>query len=156
LLIFRRNIGHFFRLKYFKIRSKTAFSFPFPRSANEGDDDRHLWYPGEPNRGPQPNLYPHNTYHGPSPHYRTPLNPADFKPLRFTDSPQHPFGLKTSPGVGFRNSRKRFRTIFFLGITKLTTKICINGICNLEFNSTKIYRDQYTSIYLLPLINYLG
>jgi hypothetical protein len=49
-------------------------------------------------RGPQANLYPHNTYHGPSPHYRTPLNPADFKPLRFTDSPQNYFGLKTSPG----------------------------------------------------------
>ena len=34
-------------------------------------------------------LYPHNTYHGHTPHHRTPLAAADIKPLRFTDSPQH-------------------------------------------------------------------
>jgi hypothetical protein len=75
-----------------------TFNFSF-RSANEDDDNRHLWYGGDSGRGPQPNLYPHNTYHGPSPHYRTPLNPAEFKPLRFTDSPQHYGygGMKTSP-----------------------------------------------------------
>ncbi len=28
----------------------------------------------------------HNTYHGQTPHHRTPLS-LDFKPLRFTDSP---------------------------------------------------------------------
>ena len=80
-----------------KVHSFDKIPSNFFRSPND-DDDRHLWYAGDSNRGPQPNLYPHNTYHGPSPHYRTPLNPADFKPLRFTDSPQHYFGLKTSPG----------------------------------------------------------
>ena len=69
----------------------------FSRSPNDTDDN-HLWYGNDSGRGQQPNLYPHNTYHGPSPHYRTPLNPADFKLLRFTDSPQHYYGLKTSPG----------------------------------------------------------
>jgi len=32
--------------------------------------------------------YPHNTYHGPSRHLRTPLG-LDTRPVRFTDSPQH-------------------------------------------------------------------
>ncbi|XP_059482536.1 mitogen-activated protein kinase kinase kinase 10-like isoform X2 [Neocloeon triangulifer] len=32
--------------------------------------------------------YPHNTYHGPTRHLRTPLS-LDSRPLRFTDSPQH-------------------------------------------------------------------
>ncbi|CAB3363084.1 Hypothetical predicted protein [Cloeon dipterum] len=32
--------------------------------------------------------YPHNTYHGPTRHLRTPLS-LDSRPMRFTDSPQH-------------------------------------------------------------------
>ena len=34
-----------------------------------------------------PPLYPHNTYHGYNHHQRTPLAQANFKPLKFTDSP---------------------------------------------------------------------
>jgi len=51
------------------------------------EEDRRFWHDPTPGRG-QPSLYPHNTYHGQTPHYRTPL-PQDIKPLRFTDSPQH-------------------------------------------------------------------
>jgi len=44
---------------------------------------------------PAGRLYPHNTYHGHTPHYRTPLIPADIiKPLRFTDSPQHALSVR--------------------------------------------------------------
>ena len=45
---------------------------------------------------PPPRLYPHNTYHGHTPHHRTPLPglSPDLKPLRFTDSPQHAPGYK--------------------------------------------------------------
>ena len=44
----------------------------------------------EPSRSgsAHPPLYPHKTYHGSTPHHRTPL-PALSRPLRFTDSPQH-------------------------------------------------------------------
>jgi hypothetical protein len=42
---------------------------------------------GGSSASPPSRLYPHNTYHGHTPHYRTPL--TDIKPLRFTDSPQH-------------------------------------------------------------------
>ena len=36
-------------------------------------------------------LYPHNTYHGPTPHHRAPLAGADFsgQPIRFTTEQQH-------------------------------------------------------------------
>merc|ERR1740128_1487073 len=46
---------------------------------------------GGPSSPPAPRLYPHNTYHGHTPHHRTPL-PPDLKPMRFTDSPQYPRG----------------------------------------------------------------
>eukprot|EP00092_Neocalanus_flemingeri_P007352 GFUD01007939.1.p1 GENE.GFUD01007939.1~~GFUD01007939.1.p1 ORF type:complete len:1128 (-),score=188.67 GFUD01007939.1:37-3420(-) len=61
------------------------------------DDDRRFWY--EPQRNSTAALYPHNTYHGQTPHHRTPL-PNDIKPLRFTDSPQH------IPHTNSRNSRR--------------------------------------------------
>jgi len=51
------------------------------------EEDRRLWHDPTPGRG-STGLYPHNTYHGQTPHHRTPL-PQDIKPLRFTDSPQH-------------------------------------------------------------------
>lgn len=51
------------------------------------EEDRRLWHDPTPGRG-SAGLYPHNTYHGQTPHHRTPL-PQDIKPLRFTDSPQH-------------------------------------------------------------------
>ena len=40
---------------------------------------------------PPPKLYPHNTYHGPTHHHRTPLplHPSELKPMRFTDSTQN-------------------------------------------------------------------
>ena len=47
-------------------------------------DDGKYWYGDQ--RQEQPSLYPHNTYHGPTPHHRTPLSNADFKPIRFTES----------------------------------------------------------------------
>merc|ERR1719206_1611842 len=61
------------------------------------DDDRKFWY--EPPSRNSTALYPHNTYHGQTPHHRTPL-PQDIKPLRFTDSPQH------IPHSNTRNSRR--------------------------------------------------
>ncbi len=42
---------------------------------------------GEQSRATGPPLYPHNTYHGVNHHQRTPLAQANFKPLKFTDSP---------------------------------------------------------------------
>jgi len=51
------------------------------------EEDRRLWHDPTPGRG-STGLYPHNTYHGQTPHHRAPL-PQDIKPLRFTDSPQH-------------------------------------------------------------------
>ena len=51
------------------------------------EDDRRFWHDPTAGRGTT-GLYPHNTYHGQTPHHRTPL-PQDIKPLRFTDSPQH-------------------------------------------------------------------
>jgi hypothetical protein len=51
------------------------------------DGENQIWCPEQSGRGP--NLYPHNTYHGPVLHQRAPINPSDFKPLRFTDSPQN-------------------------------------------------------------------
>lgn len=51
------------------------------------EEDRRLWHDPIPGRG-STGLYPHNTYHGQTPHHRAPL-PQDIKPLRFTDSPQH-------------------------------------------------------------------
>ena len=59
-------------------------------------DDGKYWY-GEKEQ--QPSLYPHNTYHGPTPHHRTPLSNADFKPIRFTESPQQHYSVD-----GNRNS----------------------------------------------------
>jgi len=52
------------------------------------DGDPSMWFdPRPPGRN---SMYPHNTYHGHTPHLRTPLQlPHDIKPLRFTDSPQH-------------------------------------------------------------------
>jgi len=61
------------------------------------DDDRKFWC--EPPSRNSTALYPHNTYHGQTPHHRTPL-PHDIKPLRFTDSPQH------IPHSNSRNSRR--------------------------------------------------
>jgi len=61
------------------------------------DDDRKFWY--EPPSRNSTALYPHNTYHGQTPHHRTPL-PQDIKPLRFTDSPQH------IPHANTRTSRR--------------------------------------------------
>lgn len=62
------------------------------------DDDRRFWY--EPPSRNSTALYPHNTYHGHTPHHRTPL-PHDIKPLRFTDSPQH------NPHPASRASRRQ-------------------------------------------------
>ena len=58
------------------------------------EEDRRLWY--DPSPSPR---YLHNTYHGHTPHHRTPLPlPHDIKPLRFTDSPQHgQIGRRRSP-----------------------------------------------------------
>lgn len=49
-------------------------------------DEPLVWYQDQPapSRGPGSGLYPHNTYHGHTPHHRTPLPVA----MRFTDSPQ--------------------------------------------------------------------
>ena len=44
---------------------------------------------GEHSRSTGPPLYPHNTYHGYNHHQRTPLAQANFKPLKFTDSPMN-------------------------------------------------------------------
>ena len=55
-----------------------------PESRPE-EEDRRLWYDPSP-----PSRHIHNTYHGQTPHHRT--------PLRFTDSPQQPgLGRRRSP-----------------------------------------------------------
>ena len=59
------------------------------------EEDRRLWY--DPSPSPR---HLHNTYHGHTPHHRTPLplSNMDIKPLRFTDSPQHgPLARRRSP-----------------------------------------------------------
>ena len=54
------------------------------------------WYDNPGSRGAGPVLYPHKTYHGHTPHHRTPLpglavtSGVEAKPLRFSDSPQPP------------------------------------------------------------------
>lgn len=61
------------------------------------DDDESYWYDQAPRN--QASLYPHNTYHGATPHHRAPLlpaigsaavaeNAADFKPIRFAELQQ--------------------------------------------------------------------
>ena len=63
-----------------------------------GERTRVPWYepPGGPGRGAGPALYPHKTYHGHTPHHRTPLpglavtSGAEAKPPRFSDSPPPP------------------------------------------------------------------
>ena len=50
-------------------------------------DDRKFFL-GDPSSYAVPAAFPiHNTYHGATPHHRTPLT-LEFKPIRFTDSEQ--------------------------------------------------------------------
>ena len=57
---------------------------------SEEDDEGRRFYEGQ-QRVSGPALYPHNTYHGPglgyNQHQRTPLAQANFRPLKFTDTP---------------------------------------------------------------------
>lgn len=62
-----------------------------PNRPSEGEEERKFWF-GDPNQQ-KVSQNVHNTYHGPTVHHRAPLT-LDFKPLRFTDSPQT--GRKTS------------------------------------------------------------
>ncbi|KAF4523509.1 hypothetical protein B566_EDAN004580 [Ephemera danica] len=72
-----------------------------PDRGEEEQDERRWWF-GE---GAPPGTYefstvsgyPHNTYHGPARHLRTPLS-LETRPLRFTDSPQH-YALTGPPAL---------------------------------------------------------
>ncbi|XP_059086639.1 mitogen-activated protein kinase kinase kinase 9-like isoform X3 [Tigriopus californicus] len=70
-----------------------------PQRPLEDEDDRKYWFGDPAHQQKQPVLYPHNTYHGHTPHYRTPLENLDFKPLRFTDSPQHFSQVGSTNGI---------------------------------------------------------
>ena len=63
----------------------------YPKS-DEDDPEGRRFYEGQ-QRVSGPALYPHNTYHGPglgyNQHQRTPLAQANFRPLKFTDTPVH-------------------------------------------------------------------
>ena len=63
--------------------------FFFFRSEEETEEDSTRFMYGEHSRSTGPPLYPHNTYHGYNHHQRTPLAQANFKPLKFTDSPMN-------------------------------------------------------------------
>ena len=86
------------RLENFQFHEKLLFFFPnekkmihdnFFRSEEETEEDSTRFMYGEHSRSTGPPLYPHNTYHGYNHHQRTPLAQANFKPLKFTDSPMN-------------------------------------------------------------------
>ena len=69
--------------------------------SSDEDEEGRRFYEGQ-QRVSGPALYPHNTYHGPGlgyhQHQRTPLAQANFRPLKFTDTPVH-YPLKDEPGL---------------------------------------------------------
>ncbi len=74
---------------------------------SEESEERNFWF-GDPARLPNvaPPLYPHNTYHGQTPHHRPPLS-LDFKPMRFTEESQQHLGAtpkKASTPMGRRRT----------------------------------------------------
>ena len=70
---------------------------------------------------PAGRLYPHNTYHGHTPHDRTPLIPADIiKPLRFTDSPQHALSVR------YRNAHSSFLFTLSVLLSMLFTSVLLS------------------------------
>lgn len=56
---------------------------------NEDSDEvaARFYYSNNEGRASGPPLYPHSTYHGYNHHQRTPLAQANFRPLKFTDTP---------------------------------------------------------------------
>ena len=68
------------------------------RDEEETEDSTRFMYGEQSRTGPP--LYPHNTYHGSNHHQRTPLAQANFKPLKFTDSPMNYVSPGRNPNEG--------------------------------------------------------
>ena len=79
---------------------------------NPEDDDGTYWYDQQTqSRNQQATLYPHNTYHGATQiHHRTPLSQAEFKPIRFTDTPQHHYVPMTGKNVPIKSGERLIPT----------------------------------------------
>ena len=86
---------------------------------SEEDDEGRRFYEGQ-QRVSGPALYPHNTYHGPglgyNQHQRTPLAQANFRPLKFTDTPVNHYNPRVEDEQGLQDHDEvpKTKLIFFL------------------------------------------
>ena len=91
---------------------------------SEEDDEGRRFYEGQ-QRVSGPALYPHNTYHGPglgyNQHQRTPLAQANFRPLKFTDTPVNHYNPRVEDEQGLQDHDEvpKTKLIFFLSFIEI-------------------------------------